>query len=151
FERASPNDFGWYYVPLVHLGMAEALLAAGDSRRAEAELERLMRSLSATPDIIWHLRALEFSVRFAMAKGDRRTAAQNLDRALAMQDGYDLPLASWRVHATAASLYRRLGKTSLAQKHEARHNEIVQRLAASLDDADPLRSSFLQKVTSKLP
>jgi predicted ATPase len=151
FERVSTSDFGWFYFPFLHLGMAEALSAAGDDRRAEAELERLMQSIAASPERMWHLRALEFAARFAMAKGDRRAATQNMDRALAMQAGYDLPLASWRIHATAAALFRWLGKTTAARRHEARHNDIVQRLAASFDAGDPLRESFLQKVTSKSP
>lgn len=70
-------------------------------------------------------------------------AEGNIMQALAVIDGTPVPLAAWRVHATAAELYDRRGRSAEADAHWSRGATVIQTLADSLDEADTLRQTFL--------
>ena len=53
-----------------------------------------------------------------------------------------VPLAAWRVHATAAKLCERQGRPSEAEAFRQQSRAVIQQLADSLDAADPLRESL---------
>ena len=57
--------------------------------------------------------------------------------------GSALPLAAWRVHATAAKLCKRQGRQSEAEVFRQQSRAVIQQLADSLDASDPLRESLL--------
>ena len=57
--------------------------------------------------------------------------------------GFEVPLAAWRVHATAAALYKRMGKSDVAEQHRALSRATILQLANSLPADEPLRSTFL--------
>jgi hypothetical protein len=57
--------------------------------------------------------------------------------------GFELPLASWRVHATAFELYRSAGDRDSAERHRALSREGILKLANSLPGEEPLRHIFL--------
>jgi len=58
-------------------------------------------------------------------------------------EGYDVPLAAWRVHATAAELYQRMGERDAAEKHRELSSATIMKLADSLPVEEPLRQVFL--------
>jgi hypothetical protein len=58
-------------------------------------------------------------------------------------DGFEVPLAGWRVHATAFELYQNSGNRDLAERHLALSRETVMRLANSLPTEEPLREIYL--------
>jgi hypothetical protein len=46
--------------------------------------------------------------------------------------GFEIPLASWRVHATAAELHQYSGNSELADYHLAISRDTIMKLANSL-------------------
>ena len=64
-------------------------------------------------------------------------------KALSTIEGYEVPLAAWRVHGTASEIYERAGTHDLAVKHRRHGREIIMNLANSLGPEDPLRTTFL--------
>ncbi len=57
--------------------------------------------------------------------------------------GFEIPLASWRVHATAAELHQYSGNSELADYHLAISRDTIMKLANSLPVEEPLRQIFL--------
>jgi hypothetical protein len=55
----------------------------------------------------------------------------------------EIPLAAWRVHATAAVLNECTGKSGEADHHRALSRTTILQLAQSLPAAAPLRHTFL--------
>jgi len=78
-----------------------------------------------------------------MAEGNLRRAQDDIAQALAVMEGYEVPLATWGVHATASELYQYLGDKVLAQQHRALSCETIDKIANSLPLTEPLRQTFL--------
>jgi hypothetical protein len=70
-------------------------------------------------------------------------AADDLAQALVTIEDVEVPLAAWRVHATAAVLNERTGKSGEADHHRALSRATILQLAQSLPAAEPLRHTFL--------
>ena len=70
-------------------------------------------------------------------------AADDLAQALVTIEDVEVPLAAWRVHATAAVLNERTGKSGEADHHRALSRATMLPLAQSLPAAVPLRHTFL--------
>jgi hypothetical protein len=133
---------GWLSRMGFHFGLAEYWLRAGDLARAAVEAERL-RALAAPSRERTYL-ALAARQRVEIALADRRAGDPEvpLAEALALLDGGDVPLAAWRVHATAARVYAQSRATE-ATRHRRQAAAIVDTLAQSLGGADDLRRAFL--------
>jgi len=58
-------------------------------------------------------------------------------------EGFDTPLAAWRVHATAADLAQRTGDAEKAMGHQKHSGATILRLANSLPSSHRLRATFL--------
>jgi hypothetical protein len=58
-------------------------------------------------------------------------------------EGFEVPLAAWRVHGTAAELYERTGHSESATRQRELGRATILRLAHSLPPEDPLRRTFL--------
>jgi hypothetical protein len=58
-------------------------------------------------------------------------------------EGYEVPLASWRVHAVAAELHERTGEREMAESYLALSRETIMKLANSLPAKESLRKAFL--------
>jgi hypothetical protein len=55
----------------------------------------------------------------------------------------EVPLASWRVHATAFELNQNSGDRDLAERHLALSRETIMKLANSMSRDEPLRQTYL--------
>jgi hypothetical protein len=64
-------------------------------------------------------------------------------KALQAMEGYEVPLAHWRVHATAANLHKLRGNGELANSHREISRVTIMKLADSLPANESLRRSFL--------
>jgi hypothetical protein len=58
-------------------------------------------------------------------------------------EGFEVPLAAWRVHATAFELYQNSGDRDLAERHLALSRATIMKLANSMSAEEPLRRTFL--------
>jgi hypothetical protein len=58
-------------------------------------------------------------------------------------EGFEVPLAAWRIYATAAELCQRMKSRELAECNLALSYETIRKLANSLPEEEPLRQTFL--------
>jgi hypothetical protein len=138
-----PVIHDWYCRMILGQALSEAWLAKGDLTRARPEAERFLALTLTTAERTWQALAWETSARVAMAEGDRGRARTCVDKAVAAMEGFEVPLAAWRVHASAAELERRLGNQGAAGRHRSLGGSTVLALANSLVDHERLRETFL--------
>jgi tetratricopeptide (TPR) repeat protein len=143
----------WYCRMMVQSALTDLWLARGDLSRARQEAEAFLAVTSATAERTWQALAWEANARLALRSTELARAEECLTKALAAMNGYEVPLAEWQVHATAAELSEELGEIEAAQHHARLSRSTVLRLADSLPASHPLRKTFLsapriRKITS---
>src|SRR5262249_2581714 len=133
----------WVLRILLHDGSSRYWLAQGELEPARREAEAL-RDLAARPGERTYLSLAHRTLaEIAMATRGYGEAGNEVSRALAAIEGAKVPLAEWRVRATAAQLYELLGRSTEAADHRRRSAETLNHLAGSLSDTDRLRQSLL--------
>jgi len=133
----------WYCRLVLHSILTDLLLAKGDLGSAREAGEAFLAITGATAERTWQALAWEANARIALASLDSRRAQECIAEGLSTMNGFEVPLAAWRVHATAAELSKRLGDTESAKHHHELGRETVLRLANSFELEDPLRARFL--------
>jgi len=133
----------WRWRLHAQLGITEARLQAGDIAGAHREADGLLQSALSTADPGMRALAWEIKSRVARAGKDRTGARGYIDNALAILDQFDIPVSAWGVHATAWDFYSDEGDYEKANRHRARAQELVMRVADSFEPEEPLRESFL--------
>jgi len=64
-----------------------------------------------------------------MAELDLTRAQDGIAKGLSAMEGFEVPLAAWRVHATAFELYQNSGDRDLAERHLALSRDTIMKLA----------------------
>ena len=141
---------GWLSQMSFHHALAEHWLGEGDIGRARAATQ-LVCELAAKPHERTYLALGRTTLAaIALAEGDVEEARGESDRALAVLDGVDAPLAEWRACALAAQLRERDGDAAAALALWRRSAAVLQRLAGSLSDEDAdLRQSLLASAPAR--
>jgi len=96
----------------------------------------------STADPNLQVLACDLDMRVAIAEKNWKRAEGSLQNGLAILEEFEIPVAGWRVHATAYDLYRQKRKHS-AELHRARAEVYIRSLADSFAPDEPLRSTFL--------
>jgi tetratricopeptide (TPR) repeat protein len=138
-----PVVFDWYISLLLESALTELWLAKGELQRARTEAERFLQLTLATAERTWQALAWEANARVAMAEVDLEGARDCIAKALSTMDGFEVPLAAWRVHATAAELYACSGNNDLVEHRREISRATIMKLANSLGQEEPLRTTFL--------
>ena len=112
--------------------LTDVWLAKGDLKQAGPEAERFLELTLATAERTWQALAWEASARVAMAGGDHHRASTCIDNALSAMEGFEVPLAAWRVHASAAELETRRGNQRAAGRHRCARRRDGSRLGQIL-------------------
>ena len=133
----------WYCGLLLQSCFTELWLAQGDMSKARTESDRFLRATQATAERTWQARAWEVNARVAMAESDLQRAEDCITEALSTMEGFEVPLAAWRVHATAARLFESATNTLLSQKHLEASCATILKLADSLSAEGSPRQTFL--------
>ena len=133
----------WYQRMPLQAGLVELWLGKGDLVQARQEAEHFLEVSLATAERTYQGLAWEASVRVAMARQDWTRAEDCIANGLSTVEGYEVPIAVWRIHRTAAEVYARSGNNDLANCHRALSREAIMKLANSLEPEDPLRATFL--------
>ena len=128
---------------LVESALTELWLAKGDLAQASVHAERLLKIALETAERTWQALAWDANARVAMAKGDLAQAEECISKATATMEGFETPLAAWRVHATAAALYDRIGNVGSAKRHRQLSRATILKIADSLAPEEPLRKTLL--------
>jgi hypothetical protein len=138
-----PMMVDWYHRMPLQWAMTEAWLSGGGLEKARMEAEEFLRISLATGERTYRALAYEVNIRIAMAESHLDRAQDFLNRALHEMEGYEVPLAHWRVHGTAAELHRIMGNRDLAERHRESGCATIMKLANSLPADEPLRKTFL--------
>jgi DNA-binding winged helix-turn-helix (wHTH) protein len=136
WQRRERILMDWIWKLPLQLGFAELCLASGDAPAARAEAEAFLAHAATTSERTWIARAHDVRARIALAERDKPTARRHIALGIAEMDGYEVPLAEWRLHALASQVNKEPGEGDKAR-------EVILRLAGSLDDEPELRDTFL--------
>lgn len=153
FDRISrfldENDgiMDWNLRLLFHQSHGECLLAQGRFEEAGRQAEQLCQLAALPPDPTYSAFGAHLSAEIAMAQGNLDLAEEHIQHAAALLENIESPLAAWKVHETAATLAGRRGHRTLLEAHRTRRTAIIQGLAESLEQNDPLRG-FLAMASS---
>src|SRR5262249_36993433 len=118
----------WYWRMNARSGLCGAWLASGQHEQARAEADDLLDAASSTDDPNLHVIARETQARVAIADEDWDRGEAHMQAAVALAEQFDIPTSAWRVHATAAELYRRSHREAAAEEQRARGEVIVRML-----------------------
>jgi DNA-binding winged helix-turn-helix (wHTH) protein len=135
--------FDWYWRMPLAAGLTELWLAKSDRVRARLEAERFLGMALATVDRTWQGLAWEVSARVALANQDHAHARDCIGKAVSTVLGFEVPLAAWQVHATAADIEEESRNLESARLHREISRTTILRLANSLRERQPLREIFL--------
>src|SRR4029077_18398245 len=138
-----PVIHDWYIRMMLGQTLTDVWLAKGDVKQAGPEAERFLEVTLATAERTWQALAWETTARVAMAGGDHHRASTCIDNALSAMEGFEVPLAAWRVHASAAELETRQGNRGGAERDRPLGRATVLALAKSLMGHEGLREAFL--------
>jgi hypothetical protein len=133
----------WYWRMPLEAALTDLWLAQGDLAQARPQAERFLQVTLATAERTWQALAWDANTRVAMAASSMARAHECLANALSTMEGFEVPLAAWRVHATAAALYAGPGNRVAVERHCAHSRATILRLANSLAAEEPLRTTFL--------
>jgi len=133
----------WYWRMLLESGLTEVWLAKGDLVQARSQAERFLEITLATSERTWQALAWEANARVAMAEDDVQRAQDCIAKALSTMEGFEVPLAAWRVRATAADLAQHAGNEELAAHNRELSRATILKLANSLPAEESLRNTFL--------
>jgi hypothetical protein len=105
--------------------------------------ERFLDLALATAERTWQGLAWEINARVALANRDHARARDCIGKAVSTVQGFEVPLAAWRVHATAAHIEEESGNLESVRSHREISRATILRLANSLPEQEPLRQIFL--------
>lgn len=127
-----PVMFDWYWRLMLDWGLASLALRAGEEARARQQVEVLFERVERTEERTWQGLAWEARARVELLGRNFSSAVESITRALEVTEGFETPLADWRIHATAALAYEAAGRSSEGKQHEQLGRTAKARLAASL-------------------
>jgi tetratricopeptide (TPR) repeat protein len=135
--------FDWYWRMPLESALTELWLAKGDLAQARSQADRFLEIALATAEHTWQALAWEVNARVAIAEFDLTRAHECINNGLSAMEGFEVPLAAWRVYATAFELYRNSGDQDLAERHLALSRATIMKLANSMPAEEPVRQKFL--------
>jgi hypothetical protein len=133
----------WYWRMPLEWALTDLWLAQGDLAQAQPQAEQFLQVTLATAERTWQALAWDANARVALATRDLARAHACIAQALSTMEGFEVPIAAWHVHATAAALYDHTGSNTEREHHRALSRTTIFQLAHSLPAAEPLRTTFL--------
>jgi tetratricopeptide (TPR) repeat protein len=135
--------FDWYWRMPLESALTELWLAKGDLAQARRHAEKFLKIALATSEHTWQALAWEVNARVSITELDLTKAYDSIANGLSAMEGFEVPVAAWRVHATAFELYQNSGDRDLAQRPLALSRATIIKLANSMSAEEPLRQKFL--------
>ncbi|CAE6801864.1 ATP-binding protein [Paraburkholderia nemoris] len=145
---ATPIMFDWYWRLAIEWGTAEAAMMAGDHRTARSRAEAFLELALATEDRTWQALAWDVVAREALASGDAVVAREHINAAFAAMEGFETPLADWRLHRTAAAIHEACGDAEQADAQQRHFMSTLERLSNSLPRGAQIGQRLLALSTS---
>ena len=141
--RSGPAATDWYRSIMIDSARTDLCLAQGDLQQARQQAARFLDATLWTAERTWQALAWEANARVAMAAEEWKRATECIGEALSTMEGFEVPLAAWRVHASAADLCWSTGQSEAAYQYREQSRATILKLADSLRAEDPLRAKFL--------
>ncbi len=133
----------WIFHLYLHHGLSEYWLAQCQWAAARQEAEHTCAMAVQSGERTYLALGRRTLAEIALAERNWDQAEAELSQALAMLEGNEVPLAEWRVYATAARLHQRRRRKAQAERHRAHSRAVLHRLADSLGDETSLRQHML--------
>jgi hypothetical protein len=133
----------WTLYTQFYHNLCEYSLWTGDLTRAREQAARLYEIAAGPQEGTYLALASRLLARIAIAEEDLAEARLQLGRAISVVERAELPLATWRVYATAANFHGRFGDDEKQEEFRRRAKNAANALADTIDKDDPLRVSFL--------
>jgi tetratricopeptide (TPR) repeat protein len=134
--------FRWRYNIRLHAAMAEHALRQGDTVKAREITNRLLETATKYGVHKYIAVSHKLMAEMALAEGDDAEAESEFSNALAELEKYPVPVVAWRIQAQLGRLKSAKADVAGARAAFARAAEIVNEIAATVDDA-ALREGFL--------
>lgn len=132
------------HAPLFLQGLTEYWLSQNEWEKAEEQAQKLCELSALPPDPPYVAMGHRLLAKAAMGRKAWDKALEEIEQAVVCLNKVEAPLVEWQVYATAAELNGKTGRFSEADAYRRRSAAILLSLAASMDEADPLRQSLLQ-------
>jgi hypothetical protein len=130
----------WYWRMPLHSALTDIWLAKGDIEKARREAQEFLKASLKTRERTHQALAWEANARIVMISGDHDAVADCIGKALSIVERWEIPIAAWRVHATAAEAATHPEVARVQWRLSA---ETITRLADSLSRTEPPRETFL--------
>jgi DNA-binding winged helix-turn-helix (wHTH) protein/tetratricopeptide (TPR) repeat protein len=148
-ERTPKFFLHWYWRMNARLGLCNVWLASGRHIEARREADGFLDAALSTDDPNLQALAWEAQARVAAAEEDWKTAHEDIQRALAVLERFEIPTVAWRIHATGSELYRRAKDGEAAEVQRAQAEALVRGLATSFGPDESLGDSLLAAARSR--
>jgi DNA-binding winged helix-turn-helix (wHTH) protein/tetratricopeptide (TPR) repeat protein len=133
----------WILNMPMRLGLGQYWLARRQFGRAREQMQELCRLAAAPGERTYLALGYRGLAEATLGEGDRAKAEREVAESMGVLDGFEAPLAEWRVCATAARVEEARGRQSRAEIYWARGATALDRLATGLKDDGDLYQSFL--------
>ena len=132
----------WYWRLALQWALTDVHLVSHDLASARTYAQAFLASACATEERTWRGIAWEASARVALACGEISAAQICVARGWNDIEGYDTPLARWRLHAVEVLLAQAAGDKRAAQHHGDRQRQEITALVATLPTGHAGRASL---------
>ncbi len=133
----------WCFRLPLQAALSELWLLSGDFSEAKEDATRYLNLALSTEDYTYRALAFEVNTRLALADKDLSAARDFIFRGIHVVQEHHVPLACWRVHATASLVLEMAGENATARHHREAAKAEIQLLANSLSLYRELRTQFL--------
>jgi hypothetical protein len=140
-----PENSRWFWRLPLFEGLANLALATNDIPQSRHWSKELLASTLSSDQQTWRALAWELSARLEQADGNLAKAQEEICKALATVERFDTPLATWRVHCTAAHISLRMRDFTAAESHRKCAMRFADALAASLEGHLGLKAAFASR------
>ena len=127
-----PIMFDWYWRLMLEWGCADLAIADGNHDAAQYRARRFLERALATEERTWQALAWETMARASLGEGHLQNAKVQLEAAFSVTEGFETPLANWRLQRTAARLHEARGDTQRRAAAQQRYIESRAHLAGSI-------------------
>ena len=133
------HQLDWYWQLLLDHAMVDVLLHQGDAQRARTEVDRFVEAAQQSREPTFRRLAFVARARSQLLQQAPLDALASIEQAEAVGPGHETPLATWRMHATAAAVHRALRHEAEAdaQAEMSLHARLA--LLDAFTDSDPRR------------
>lgn len=144
-SREGPYRLDWIFHLPLYRALSQLWMERGDFDRAREDALLLCRLAEQPGQRTYTGLARCLLTEIALAEGDLEEAARQVSLAQAATHDAQAPMAEWRVHAASARLAERRGQAEEAAACRAASAAVLQLLAGSMEEGEPLRASLLER------